>query len=31
MSQDHAHLKTMVYAKFVGETKCFMGNVKMVN
>ena len=25
------HLKTMVYAKFGGQTKCIMGNVKMVN
>ena len=29
MSQEH--LKTMVYAKFGGQTKCIMGNVKMVN
>ena len=25
------HLKTIVYAKFGGQTKCIMGNVKMVN
>ena len=29
MSQEH--LKTTVYAKFGGQTKCIMGNVKMVN
>ena len=25
------HLKTMVYAKFVGQTKCIMGNSKIEN
>ena len=25
------HLKTMVYAKFGGQTKCIMGNLKIAN
>ena len=29
MSQEH--LKTMVYAKFERQTKCIIGNVKIVN
>ena len=29
MSQEH--LKTIVYAKFGGQTKCIMGNLKIEN
>ena len=29
MQYSHEHLKTMVYAKFGGQTECIMGNWKI--
>ena len=31
MQYSQEHLKTMVYAKFGGQTECIMGNSKIVN
>ena len=31
MQYSQEHLKTMVYAKFGGQTKCIMGNWKIEN
>ena len=31
MQYSQEHLKTMVYAKFEGQTECIMGNSKIVN
>ena len=31
MQYSQEHLKTMVYAKFGGQTECIMGNWKMEN
>ena len=31
MQYSQEHLKTMVYAKFGGQTECIMGNWKIVN
>ena len=31
MQYSQEHLKTMVYAKFVGQTECIMGNWKIEN
>ena len=31
MQYSQEHLKTMVYAKFGGQTECIMGNSKIAN